>query len=207
MATTEWSTGWRRSPARRRGARGLACSVTVSGVGESEQRDAAAHSAGASVVAVAAGEVQRAQARRNPVLAVLLGCRSEHTRRAYAGDVSDFFDWCDEGGSRSSPYAGAPRQLRHRPRRAAAATGRPAAASTVARRLAALAEFYDNALDEGLIASSPVTRVRRPRVESDSPSTGLDRDEQRALLAAAQADGPGATALVTLLLHKRLRID
>jgi hypothetical protein len=31
-------------------------------------------------------------------------------------------------------------------------TGLPAAASTVARRLAALAGFYDYALDEGLIA-------------------------------------------------------
>ncbi|RTL61767.1 MAG: integrase [Pseudonocardiaceae bacterium] len=185
------------------------CSVTVSGVGGSEQLDDGALPAGASVVAVTAGEVERARERRNRVLAAfLLGCRSEHTRRAYASDVTAFFDWCDEVGVevfaiRRVHLDGYVTALAApRPR-----TGRPAAASTVARRLAALAGFYDYAVDDGLIASSPVTRVRRPRVESDSPSTGLDRDEQRALLAAAAADGLRSTALVTLLLHNGLRID
>ncbi|MFD1233433.1 tyrosine-type recombinase/integrase [Pseudonocardia benzenivorans] len=178
-------------------------------MGGPEQRDDDAPPTGTSVVAVAAGEVEHARDRRNRVLAAfLLSCRSEHTRRAYAGDVTDFFDWCDEVGVevfavRRVHLDGYVTALAApRPR-----TGRPAAASTVARRLAALAGFYDYAVDDGLIASSPVTRVRRPRVESDSPSTGLDRDEQRALLAAAQADGPRATALVTLLLHNGLRID
>ena len=146
--------------------------------------------------------------RRQVLAAFLLSCRSEHTRRAYAGDVTDFFDWCDQVdievfAARRVHLDGYVTALAApRPR-----TGRPAAASTVARRLAALAGFYDYALDEGLIVASPVTRVRRPRVEQDSPSTGLDRDEQRALLTAAAADGPRSTALVTLLLHNGLRID
>lgn len=159
--------------------------------------------------APAGGHLEDVHERRRQVLvAFLLSCRSEHTRRAYAGDITDFFDWCDRVGVEVfaarrlhlDGYVTALAQPRTR-------TGRPAAASTVARRLAALAGFYDYAVDEGLIAASPVTRVRRPRVEQDSPSTGLDRDEQRALLAAAAADGLRSTALVTLLLHNGLRID
>lgn len=180
-----------------------------SGVDEPERLAGDERAAGTSAEHTGAPGVERAQDRRNRVLAAfLLSCRAEHTRRAYAGDITDFFDWCDQIGVdvfavRRVHLDGYVTALAApRPR-----TGRPAAASTVARRLAALAGFYDYAVDEGLIASSPVTRVRRPRVEPDSPSTGLDRDEQRALLAAAQADGLRATALVTLLLHNGLRID
>src|SRR3954452_18097308 len=51
------------------------------------------------------------------------------------------------------------------------------APSTLARRLRALSGFYGYGVDEGVIARSPVGRVRRPRVSDDSPLLGLDRRE------------------------------
>ena len=58
-----------------------------------------------------------------------------------------------------------------------------------------------------LMGRSPLTGVIRPRSRQDSVSTGLDRDEVAALLAAAAADGPRAHALISLLVHNGLRID
>jgi site-specific recombinase XerD len=81
------------------------------------------------------------------------------------------------------------------------------AAATLARRLAALSGFYTYAVDEGLIARSPVTRVRRPKVLDDSPRLGIDREQMRALLETAEADGPRSAALVALLGLNGLRIS
>lgn len=87
-------------------------------------------------------------------------------------------------------------------------TGRPAAPSTVARRLACLSEFYDYGMREvELIEYSPVANVRRPRVTSDSPTVGLDAAELDRLLTAAEADGTTSAALVSLLVYNGLRID
>src|SRR5664280_1685789 len=56
----------------------------------------------------------------------------------------------------------------------------------VARRLSAIAGFYRYATDEDLIDRSPVAGVRRPNVADDSHTTGLDRDQLRAVLALAR---------------------
>ena len=83
----------------------------------------------------------------------------------------------------------------------------------VARRLSAIAGFYRYATDEDLIDRSPVAGVRRPKVADDSQTTGLDRDQLRAVLALARqraAAGAGQSsrdlALLTLLAHNGLRI-
>lgn len=81
------------------------------------------------------------------------------------------------------------------------------APATVARRLSTLSGFYAYALDEGLIVKSPVTRVRRPVVADDSPRAGLHREQARALLDAADADGERSAALVALLVLNGLRIS
>jgi integrase/recombinase XerD len=52
-----------------------------------------------------------------------------------------------------------------------------------------------------------MTRVRRPHVDDDSATVGLDRDELGRLLAAAEADGPRSTALISLLVYNGLRIS
>jgi site-specific recombinase XerD len=81
------------------------------------------------------------------------------------------------------------------------------AAATIARRLATLSGFYAYAVDEELIARSPVARVRRPRAPQDSPRLGLDRPQLAALLAAAAASGPRDHALVCLLALNGLRVS
>src|SRR5664280_3142431 len=83
----------------------------------------------------------------------------------------------------------------------------------VARRLSAIAGFYRYATDEDLIDRSPVAGVRRPKVADDSQTTGLDRDQLRAVLALARqraAAGAGQSsrdrALLTLLAHNGQRL-
>jgi integrase/recombinase XerD len=81
------------------------------------------------------------------------------------------------------------------------------APATLARRLSALSGFYAYALDEGLIARSPVARVRRPRVSDDSPRLGVDRAGLRALLDVAQESSERDHALVALLALNGLRVS
>src|SRR5664280_2432270 len=83
----------------------------------------------------------------------------------------------------------------------------------VARRLSAIAGFYRYATDEDLIDRSPVAGVRRPKVADDSQTTGLDRDQLRAVRALARqraAAGAGQSsrdlALLTLLAHNGQRL-
>jgi integrase len=82
-----------------------------------------------------------------------------------------------------------------------------AATATVVRKLAAISSFYSWLVGEGVIASSPVTHVRRPKVSDESPTLGPDRDEARALLAAAHDLGSKYEALVSLLLLNGLRVS
>lgn len=85
--------------------------------------------------------------------------------------------------------------------------GRGLAAGTVARKLSAVASFYAYAVSAELVARNPVALVKRPKVGSDSTSTGLDRDELSALLRAAAADGPRTEALLSLLAFNGLRVS
>ena len=87
-----------------------------------------------------------------------------------------------------------------------------AAHSSVTRRLSAISSWYRHLGEHDLIAANPVAAVRRPRVDPDHTRTvGLDRDQARALLAAADTDtAPSrlrASAAIRLLLHQGLRVD
>jgi integrase/recombinase XerD len=82
----------------------------------------------------------------------------------------------------------------------------------VHRRLSALSSFYRYCAAHDLIGRVPTDGVARPAVDPDYTATvGLDRDQARALLAAADADtGVQAlrtAAVVRLLLHNALRVD
>ena len=87
-----------------------------------------------------------------------------------------------------------------------------AAAASVRRRLSVLSSFYRYCAAHDLIGRVPTQGVARPVVDPDYTATvGLDRDQARALVAAADAD-TGAQALrtaavVRLLLHNALRVD
>jgi len=151
---------------------------------------------------------QRDDAAWRLATAFVLSRRSPHTRRAYARDIRDFYTWCAQAGldplhvRRVHIDAYAHELAQPQPR-----TGRPAAESTIARKLSTLAGLYAYGVGEDVLDRSPLTGVIRPRTTQDSVSTGLDRDEVARLLAAAAADGARAHALVSLLAHNGLRID
>ena len=137
----------------------------------------------------------------------LAGYRSPRTRRAYALDMTAWLDWLhglqvDVVAARRVHVDLWVRHLLD--------TG--AAASSTARRLSALTGFYRHLVEHDLLAANPATPVRRPRVDPDHTATvGLDRDQARAFLAAADTD-PGPARLRTaatarLLLHLGLRVD
>ena len=71
--------------------------------------------------------------------------------------------------------------------------------STVARRLSTLASFYHYCAAEGIVARDPSANVRRPKVDHESRTLGLDRNELGALLVQAGLGPPRDHALVTLL--------
>ena len=80
------------------------------------------------------------------------------------------------------------------------------------RRLSALSSFYRYCAAHDLVDRIPTAGVARPVVDPDYTATiGLDRDQARALVAAADADrGPQAlrtAAVIRLLLHNALRVD
>jgi integrase/recombinase XerD len=141
------------------------------------------------------------------VSAWLTGLRSARTRRAYAGDVVAWLGWLTE---RETSVLAAGRV--HVDLWAATQLDAGAAESSVRRRLSALSSFYRYCAAHDMIGRVPTEGVARPVVDPDYTATlGLDRDQARALVAAADAD-TGAQALrtaavVRLLLHNALRVD
>ena len=137
----------------------------------------------------------------------LASLRSLRTRRAYAGDLAGWLAWL---GERGTDVLAAGRV--HADLWVAAQQEGGAEASTVRRRLSALSSFYRYCAVHDLIGRIPVAGVARPVVDPDYTTTiGLDRDQARALLEAADRDR-GAQALrtaaaVRLLLHNALRVD
>lgn len=132
----------------------------------------------------------------------LASLRSANTRAAYRRDLTDFLSFLARIDS--DPFAvgrpGIDAYVTHLD-----ALGRSAA--TVARRLSALASFYSYCVDEGVLATSPVERVKRPRTNNQSPMLGLDRAEARRFLDHAAASGTLEHALTCLLLLNGLRVS
>ena len=133
-----------------------------------------------------------------------------NTATAYRRDLSAWSTWC--AGLGVHPLAAERHHVdlwvRHLTTTAQPATGRPASAATVARKLSALSGFYDFGVhDAQVLTHSPVASVRRPRVSDESQAVGLTADELRRLLTAATADSPRSAALLALLTFCGLRIS
>lgn len=126
--------------------------------------------------------------------AAFLAAYPATSARAYRSDLRAWATWCATVGIH--PLAArrhhADAWIRSLTTSPQPATGRPAAAATVARRLSAVATFYDYAIhDAEVISYSPVANVRRPPVADDSSTTGLSADELRRLLTeASRHSGP-----------------
>jgi integrase/recombinase XerD len=140
--------------------------------------------------------------------AFLVGFRG-HTRRAYFNDIRTWYAWCAGVGVHPLEVQRhhVDRWIAEQTELPQPKTGKPAAASTVARRLSCLTGLYEYAVvDAGLIEASPVVRVKRPRVSDHSSTVGLNEKELVKLLEAAEADGLRSAALMTLLALNGLRI-
>jgi integrase/recombinase XerD len=141
------------------------------------------------------------QHRHSPIIAAWkLAQSSPHTLRAYSRSMAGYCSWLDARGldllSVKRPIIDGYRHT---------LAGAPA---TVAAKLGALSSFYRYAVSADLIAGNPAELVKRPRVDADHSDTqGLSKDQAKALLEAARADGPRTHALVSLLLFTGIRLS
>lgn len=114
-----------------------------------------------------------------------------NTQTAYRRDVTDYLTWCQHAGL--DPLAarfthlnryGRALETEPQPR-----TGRPAAPSTVARKMSAVASWYDFLVRLGALPLNPAAAADRPAVDrSQSTTVGLTAAEAAALTAAATND-------------------
>ncbi len=135
-------------------------------------------------------------------LAGFLAGYSGLTREAYALDLRQFAQWCEDHGlhlfaARRADIECFGRDLEARGR----------ARATVSRRLSTIAGFYRYAVEEELLEHSPAVHVRRPRLDYESHATGLDRNEVGALLVAAGLGPAAEHALISLLALNGLRVS
>ncbi len=79
--------------------------------------------------------------------------------------------------------------------------------STVARRLSTLGSFYRYCHVEGILERNPAANVRRPKVDVESRTLGLDHNELGALLVQAGLGSERDHALISLLALNGLRIS
>lgn len=130
----------------------------------------------------------------------LASLTSANTQRAYRRDLLALFTFLDSGNLDALQV-----ERKHIDLWSRTLKGAP---TTVARRLSAVASFYTYAVAEGVVPASPVTHVKRPKIDADHSATrGLSDKEARAYINAARNDGPRACALATLLLLTGIRIS
>jgi integrase/recombinase XerC len=126
--------------------------------------------------------------------------RSEHTRRAYLGDLRSLFEFVAE----RAPGAGVADLTLPILRSwlaALAATG--AARTTLARRTSAVKTFTAWAVRRGLIASDPAARLQIPKARRTLPAV-LRQDQALEAMAAAKS---GAQQGDPLALRDRLIVE
>ncbi len=81
------------------------------------------------------------------------------------------------------------------------------ARATIGRRLSTIVGYYRFAVIDGFMTESPAEHVRRPKIDTESTTLGLDRMELGAFLAQAAAAGPVDHALACLLGLLGLRVS
>jgi integrase/recombinase XerD len=126
---------------------------------------------------------------------------SFRTRDAYGRDVDAFIAWCDEKGH--APLEVSEVEVSEYRDNCGEAGALPA---TVARRLSALASFYQYALVAHAVPSNPVVAVERPATATRVPPPALDEHDALALLDAAAAVGPKVVVLVALLMLEGIKL-
>ena len=135
-------------------------------------------------------------------LAGFLAACSGLARQAYELDLRQFTGWCQQHQLRLFQARRADIEFFGRDLEA-----RGRARATITRRLCTVAGFYRYAVEEELLDHSPAAHVRRPRLDYESHTTGLDRHELGALLVAAGLGPPAEHALISLLALNGLRVS
>ncbi|GAA0424689.1 tyrosine recombinase XerC [Acrocarpospora corrugata] len=124
----------------------------------------------------------------------LVSFTSPHTRAAYGTDLDQWFAFCAD--HELNPLQ-AVRVHGDAFARWLDAGPAPTAPRTLARKLSAISSWYGYATEEGVLATNPFAKVRRPKVERfQSETVGLTEDEARDMVAAADA-APGLTGART----------
>lgn len=135
------------------------------------------------------------------------GASSVHTAARYRRDITVFFGWADERGF--DVFAMLPWHIGEYAAWLKDGGAGELKASTRAARISAVSAFYRfvqlNVRDRTL--PNPAENVRRPVVNRESTTRGLDAAELTALRAAALDRGPREYALVQLLAGTGLRIS
>jgi integrase/recombinase XerD len=124
------------------------------------------------------------------------------TRNSYATDLRIYAQWCAEFGLRLFGV-----QRSHLELFARSMEARRLMASTVARRLSTLASFYRYCEQEGHVERSPAAHLRRPKVDGESRTLGLDRNELSAFVVQAGIGTHRDHALASLLGLNGLRVS
>jgi integrase/recombinase XerC len=126
--------------------------------------------------------------------------RSDHTRRAYLGDLGSLFAFLDE----RTPDAGLT-QLTLPVLRSwlAAQAGAGAARTTLARRTSAVKTFTAWATRRGLMSSDPAVRLQMPKARRNLPAV-LRQDQALDAMSAAES---GAQQGDPLALRDRLIVE
>ena len=126
--------------------------------------------------------------------------RSDHTRRAYLGDLRSLFAFLAERAP-DAGIAGLTLPILRSWLAALAATG--AARTTLARRTSAVKTFTAWAVRRGLIASDPAARLQLPKARRTLPAV-LRQDQALDAMAAAKS---GAQQGDPLALRDRLIVE
>jgi integrase/recombinase XerD len=126
---------------------------------------------------------------------------SDPTRTGYTHDLKSYCGWCEHH------QLGVFEVRRGHVELWARTMEDPGLArATIGRRLSTVARFYRFAVIDGLIEHSPAEYVRRPKIDTESTTLGLDRMELGAFIAQGAAAGPMDHALAWLLGLLGLRV-
>jgi site-specific recombinase XerD len=124
------------------------------------------------------------------------------TRRSYATDLRQFFSWCARMDLEVFDLKRAHIELWAR-----AMEDKGLGRATIGRRLSTVVGFYRMAVLDGYLEHSPAEYVRRPKIDTESATLGLDRTELSAFVAQAAAGSPTDHALACLLGLLGLRVS
>ena len=135
-------------------------------------------------------------------VAAFIAGYTDPTRRSYATDLRLFATWCHDHGVNllnvKRPHIETFARWMEENRRMP---------STIGRRLSTLSSFYKYCQIEEILDKNPAANIRRPKVNNESRTLGLDRNELGALLVQAGLGDLRDGALITLLALNGLRIS